>query len=90
MTGPSEPVSGDQDNTATVQLRDPEIADNSTFEIRVLWADLNQGTTIGRAGDIIAARCASIDLTAQARRCSPWRKIGLAYKLFTDWPYDWR
>jgi hypothetical protein len=86
----SEPLSGDQDNTATVQLRDPEIAANATFEIRVFWADLNQGPPLGRAGDIIAARCVSINLTAQTKQCGPWRKMGFGYKLFSDWPPDWR
>jgi hypothetical protein len=83
----SEPLSGDRNDASTIRLSDPDIANNSSFRIHIFWADLNQNTIAGKAGDIIAARCTSMDQTEQ---CSAWRRIGGSYKLFSDWPYDWR
>jgi hypothetical protein len=83
-------VSGDRNDASTIQLRDPDIGANSTFRIRIFWSDQNQGSIVGKAGDIIAARCASIDLAAQKEQCDSWRRIGVGFKLSSDWPSDWR
>ena len=75
---------------STVQFRNADIAGGSTFKIRVFWADSDDGTIKGRAGDIAAARCSSVDPQTQTGQCEPWRKIGTSYKFISGWPPDWR
>jgi hypothetical protein len=75
---------------STVRFKHPGIDGSSTFKVRVFWADRDEGTTLGKAGDIFAARCSSADLQGQTEECDPWRKIGIGYRLIVRWPMDWR